>query len=61
MHDFPSLICISPFPNSFQHECWTEATDMPGNVFSTKDADTPPSQAVKFLSATTGEVIGLRE
>lgn len=34
---------------------------MPGNVFSTKDADTPPSQAVKFLSATIGEVIGLRE
>lgn len=36
MHDFPSLISISPFPNSFQHGWWTEATDMPGNVFSTK-------------------------
>lgn len=34
---------------------------MPGNVSSSKDADTSPSQAVKFLSATTGEVIGFRE
>lgn len=34
---------------------------MPGKVFSTKDADTPPSQAAEFLSATTGEVIGFRE
>lgn len=34
---------------------------MPGKVVSTKDADTPPSQTVKFLSATTGEVIGFRQ
>lgn len=35
--------------------------DMPGNVFSTKDAVTPPLQAFEFLSATTGQVIGFRE
>lgn len=34
---------------------------MPGKVVSTKDADTPPSQIVKFLSATTEEVIGFKE